>query len=52
MSIHNVLVELGYQDTSESFLASHEFSSAEFGAMFTESFGCVDFKIFIYPLGV
>ena len=28
MSIHNVLAEFGYQDASESFLSSHEFSSA------------------------
>jgi hypothetical protein len=44
MSIHNVLIESGYQDTSESFLASHQFSLAEFEAMFTVSFGAVDFQ--------
>jgi len=44
MSIDNVLVDAGYQDTSESFLASHEFSSTEFEAMFAESFGSIDFQ--------
>ena len=51
MSIHNVLAEFGYQDTSESFLSSHEFSSAEFEAMFTESFGSVDFQDLYIPIG-
>ena len=51
MSIHNVLAEFGYQDTSESFLSSHEFSSAEFEEMFTESFGSIDFQDLYIPPG-
>ena len=50
MSIHNALVKFGYQDTSERFLSSHEFSSAEFEEMFTESYGSVDFQdLYISP---
>jgi len=51
MSIHNALVKFGYQDTSERFLSSHEFSSAEFEEMFTESFGSVDFQDLYIPSG-